>query len=216
MQAVSGYSGLILLKHRLLCSVVTSVFSGVASCPPLQEVEKLIHEVSFKNVGAGTALNIKSELYTREQWMQLIYENGQALPFLSQSIKESGRYHWTFNPSNPLSSNEKLDVLRFRSGHTEYNEQTVRIRKKGTGESYPFYAPPDEAIPQTENSHKWRLIITYHDIFSRKHASIFDWVWNEGWQKVAILDDIEYDLQDLRSKPLGTDVLGSAGNKSNN
>ena len=44
----------------------------------------------------------------------------------------------------------------------------------------------------------WLLIITYLDIFRRKHASIFDYVQHtHGWQLVEFLEDIKQDLSDL-------------------
>ena len=46
--------------------------------------------------------------------------------------------------------------------------------------------------------HLARLIITYHDIFKRKHASIFDYVQNVGWQLIAFEENIGEDLYDLQ------------------
>ena len=42
-----------------------------------------------------------------------------------------------------------------------------------------------------------RLTLTYHDIFGRKHASIFDLTQTGGWVEIAIIPNIEHDLGDL-------------------
>ena len=39
--------------------------------------------------------------------------------------------------------------------------------------------------------------MTYQDIFRRKHASIYDLIFRQGWQVVAFIDDITNDLRDL-------------------
>jgi len=42
-----------------------------------------------------------------------------------------------------------------------------------------------------------RVTITHHDIFHRKHASMYGLIFRQGWQAVALIDDITNDLSDL-------------------
>ena len=39
--------------------------------------------------------------------------------------------------------------------------------------------------------------MTYQDIFHRKHASIYNLIFRQGWQVVAMIDDSTNDLSDL-------------------
>jgi hypothetical protein len=62
----------------------------------------------------------------------------------------------------------------------------------------------------------YRLVITYHDIYGRKHASIFDGYFDPGlkppvaeWTFIAFLDDIPFDLDELIEKRKSSDETKS-------
>ena len=63
---------------------------------------------------------------------------------------------------------------------------------------------PEERAPAQNSNHSSRrdrciarLTLTYHDIFGRKHASIFDLTQSGGWVEIAMLPNITHDLGDL-------------------
>ncbi len=61
-------------------------------------------------------------------------------------------------------------------------------------EKYSLNAPPLPTLGHLLNSnvssHLARITVTYHDVFSRKHASIFDYIQYRGWQKIEFLPNI--------------------------
>jgi hypothetical protein len=52
-----------------------------------------------------------------------------------------------------------------------------------------------------------RLTLTYHDIFRRKHASIFDYTVIGNWVCVALIPNIEHDLGEI-DETKGAESLG--------
>ena len=54
-----------------------------------------------------------------------------------------------------------------------------------------------------------RLTLTYEDIFSHKHAAVFDYIDLYKWQCVALISDISTSLEDLDQKANWSSSLGS-------
>ena len=137
--------------------------------------------IFIKNVGSGVAFNIMSVLY-----------GPSSLVKDRQSIPAQDNEHWTWMMSN-LSIGEEKMCLHDRGGSIffECNRQI---------EGYSFLAPaqplhnPDDHEP----TYICRVVVTYHDIFKRKHASIFDCNLDGNWTMRTVLEDIRYDLRDLK------------------
>jgi hypothetical protein len=85
---------------------------------------------------------------------------------------------------------------------------------------YTLYAPPalssDQSLIPNNSIAVGRLTITYHDVFNRKHASIFDFVMKTSpatpeWRSVegGFFPDIEKDLHDLEEECESVKLRGS-------
>lgn len=148
------------------------------------------HKVTLKNVGTGTAFNVISVLFGPES----LNENGKSADasqndywqqkknILSVGDKEEGEY-WVFRATNS------------------------RLKKNVAGYSLLAPAQPlldssDKAGAYYEPTYVCRVTTTYHDIFKRKHMSIFDLDLRGNWNMTAILEDISHDLYDLQKNDL--------------
>jgi hypothetical protein len=80
-----------------------------------------------------------------------------------------------------------------------FTEGNKQIETKDHKQKRSFNAPkhPLSQLTQKEPKCICRVTITYHDLFHRKHASIYDLLFQQGWQVVALIDDITSDLGDL-------------------
>ncbi len=69
---------------------------------------------------------------------------------------------------------------------------------------YPLCAPNKPSDPDLFAGATWqvlRLTLTYRDIFSHKHAAIFDYAGiGHEWETVAIIENIPKDLLDLEEE----------------
>lgn len=141
-----------------------------------------LQELHLRNIGSGAALNVASVYYPPLAYMI----NGKA-------SYEAQNELWTCWLGTPIAPGDAIEAIHRKCGSTFYNHRN-QIRK------HIFNAPPEPLnIPaQKEPMHLARLVVTYHDIFNRKHASIFDMVANIGWGLVAFEENIEEDLHDLQ------------------
>lgn len=134
------------------------------------------------NIGTGPALNIASVYYGAESYIV----DGKR----SDHAKD---IHWTWWASTPIVPNEEVEAWydigssNFYANHKHIGKHTFNAPRESLQQQY-----------QKEPMHLARLIITYQDVFSRKHASIFDMVQNIGWQLIAFEEDIKGDLHDLQ------------------
>ena len=154
------------------------------SLPSLLDWQASDHIINIKNVGTGTAFNIMSVLHAPE----FTVENGQRYGHNCHRPWTSTMNSLGIN-DNELCVHNIADFLFF--------EENTHIG------SYSFLAPSHPDNPSIhEPTYICRVVVTYHDIFKRKHASIFDYDVDGNWTMQKILEDIQYDLYDLkRSKP---------------
>lgn len=78
-------------------------------------------------------------------------------------------------------------------------EANTSIESKSHEHKYAFNAPK-QPVSSPNSGELWyicRVRITYHDIFHRKHASIYDLAFRQKWQVVALIDDTMNDLDNL-------------------
>ncbi len=149
--------------------------------------EYQLSDLCIRNVGSGVALNIACVLYPPSSYII--------------DGKRSDRYqeeHWTNWLRFPIAPGDKGEEDPVRKGNSASFTNRKCIR--GRTQEYTFNAPPESAniLEEKEPMHLARLIITYQDVFNRKHASIFDVIENIGWKLIAFEEDIKEDLFDLQ------------------
>jgi hypothetical protein len=134
-----------------------------------------------RNVGKGIALHVRSVIYGPESVV------GQ-----SPSDKSISDVHWYYWKSDVIRPDEEKGLDHHQedpgAGVNRFETKNKHIQQ------YSFNAQGQGP------THLCRISITYHDIFHRKHASIFDFVPNTGWQEIDCLEEIPHDLYDLEMK----------------
>jgi hypothetical protein len=121
----------------------------------------------LRNIGVGPAFNIYGILF------------GPPL----NSLPPHARYVvWNYPPLSPGEEGDKITLEQF----TNLNSET-------TMGGYPLYIPEDvDHIGIIA-----RFTLTYHDVFNRKHASIYDYHAQYGWRCRGNFPNIEYDIREL-------------------
>jgi len=148
--------------------------------------EYQLTDLHIRNMGSGVALNIACVLYPPSTYVI----DGKP----SDNYQEE---HWTCWLGSPIAPGDKVEEL-LRKGDGLFSANRKYIRRHGR--EYTFNAPPEplNKLNEKEPMHLARLIITYQDVFHRKHASIFDMLDNIGWKQIAFEEDIKEDLHDLQ------------------
>ncbi len=143
------------------------------------EVNWNIPDKSFwlRNVGTGIAMNI---------WGVLVQPETMPLP----NIQYAGFVGAPLAPTD-----NSLEVLFLRN-------RTILTRADKIGEyalCIPRVSPEEQIDIQNGRGDKFiaRLILTYHDIFGRKHASIFDFANRGVWVNRAFISDIAHDIGEM-------------------
>lgn len=130
--------------------------------------------VTIQNVGTGIATNIWIAILPPapmpDSTSQYVSRLGSPLPAASGPVKVYLRQGDQFSESDSL---------------------------KG----YSLTVPPDRVAGPAGSADTFlaRLSTTYHDIFGRKHASIFDLNDRGIWVNVAFLPNIEHDLGEIEA-----------------
>ena len=155
-------------------------------------------KIDVQNVGNGPAFNIRSVIYGPE---------ATAVPNVASTgwshrsdEKENHWYDWTTDAVRPGKKKALEYALAGTQSPIKFAKTYKHIQPKGHKQKpIPFNAPAQPLAPpsQTEPWCVCRVTITYHDIFHRKHASIYDLIFRQGWQVIAMIDDISKDLSDL-------------------
>jgi hypothetical protein len=121
----------------------------------------------LQNIGTGPAFNIYGLFFGR----------------MSRNTPPHERYAaWNYGV---LPHNVTGDKITLSQG-TNLKSETIL-------EGHPLYVPDDEQ----HIGRIARLTLTYHDIFGRKFASIYDYQSILGWICVGHFQDIEQDLREL-------------------
>jgi hypothetical protein len=151
--------------------------------------------IEVQNVGNGPALNIRSVIYGPK---------AISVPDASFTWKhltddsEKRWYHWTTYVISQGGSEKIQYVFAGPYSPIVIAETNRTITTKG--QAYALNAPDQPLVSASQSKDPWcicRITITYQDIFSRKHASIYDLVFRQKWQVVGLKEDIVKDLEDL-------------------
>ncbi len=89
-----------------------------------------------------------------------------------------------------------MKVQAYNLGASTFYEDRKHIR------DHKFNAPPQPffSFQSKEPTYVCRVVTTYHDIFGRKHASIFQYrLMPPSWECVAFEEAIAEDLHDLEA-----------------
>jgi hypothetical protein len=151
------------------------------------------------NVGKGPAFNIKSVIYGPEAFAAPDPSSGMSWKHVSTE-KENHWYHWTTDAVKQGERGLLKYVFAETFGPNKFSEANKYIKSRDRKQKpIPFNAPKQPLSQPTskEPMSICRVTITYQDIFHRKHASIYDLIFRQGWQQKAIIDDITNDLSDL-------------------
>jgi hypothetical protein len=157
--------------------------------------------IEVRNVGNGPAFNVRSVIYESEAIAvpDQLSSLGPSWKHMSDT-KENHWYHWT---TDAVSQGESIELqYAFPSKlfrNNIFSEANKFIESKHHKQKYAFNAPKQPLSQPTlkDPTHVCRVVITYHDIFQRKHASIYDLVFRQRWEVIAFIDDIVKDLGDL-------------------
>jgi hypothetical protein len=131
--------------------------------------------VTIQNVGTGIATDI---------WIAL----------LPPAPLPEGTSHYVSRLGSPLAAGSNPVRVYLR-------QETVLFREGNRLGAYALAVPSARDNDLSERADRFlaRLSITYHDIFGRKHASIFDLNDRNLWVNVAFLAAISHDLGDIHA-----------------
>ncbi len=136
------------------------------------------HDLAIKNVGNGVALNV----------------SGVILPPPTQRIGVPPQL--SMQSTGPIAPAE-APLVQFHHGGTMFTrEDQVGSVQMGV----PADLAPERGLPSPYNRRYRagaRLTLTYTDVFHRKHAAVYDWDTMSHWASVAILEDIDADIDDM-------------------
>jgi len=127
----------------------------------------------LKNIGIGPAFNIYGIIFSSQANSQLMQQRFIVWNYPALTPDVPGN-EITLSPGSHISSDTKI---------------------KG----YTLYVPDDA----DHNGVIARFTLTYHDVFGRKYASIYDYQLVIGWISRGHFSDIEYDLYELDQQTPG-------------
>lgn len=165
--------------------------------------------IEVRNVGNGTALNVRSVIYGPEAEAvagpgSSPLSDGFVWQYLSDEKQKEERekhwYHWTTDTVSQGESRELQYAFPSKVFRNNiFSEAKKFIESKDHRQRYAFNAPkqPLSQPAQKDPTRLCRVIITYQDIFQRNHVSIYDLIFGPKWQVVAFIDNIKNDLDDL-------------------
>jgi hypothetical protein len=124
----------------------------------------------LRNIGVGPAFNIYGILF--------------GPPLITTPPKPpTERYVvWNYPALTPGEAGARITL-----------EQSTNVSSETTIGGYPLYVPDDvDHIGIIA-----RFTLTYHDVFGRKHASIYDYHSQSGWRNRGHFPNIDHDIYEL-------------------
>ncbi len=156
----------------------------------------------IENVGNGPAFNVRSVIYGPEA-IAAADPNGTWQHWVGVKAEEEREKHWHHWTVDAISQGKEKELrYTFPSSFSTkvFSQAKKFIETKDHKQKYPFNAPKHPLESPNVSKEPWcicRVTMTYQDIFHRKHASIYNLIFRQGWQVVAMIDDITNDLSDL-------------------
>ena len=142
-----------------------------------------LRQLTVRNMGLGVATNI----------------SGAVLAWASEGAGRDGMYHYVghFDMVLPPGAEDTIAMKETRGSLQPATQVGTRKAK------HPLLWPNESG-----SKYVWRLTLTYHDIFGRKHASIFDALMDSEekryeWHAHALIPGIEHDLDELERQKAG-------------
>lgn len=124
----------------------------------------------LRNIGNGPAFNIYGILF------------GPPLVTTPPAPPRKRYVVWNYPALSPGQEGEKITLQQF-----------TNLSSETTIGGYSLYVPEDaDHIGIIA-----RLTLTYHDVFSRKHASIYDYHSQYGWRSRGHFPNIDDDIREL-------------------
>lgn len=154
------------------------------------------HTLDIQNIGNGTAFRVRATLAGNE----FVRNPVNALNGLVE-FSEKDKPIWFHQNTDIVRAGEPPKSLALHQANLDHWKRTYIESKE-----YSFYAPITLLNGKVEQE-LCRVVITYHDVFHRKHASIYDCrnvsfidssQGVEVWKPFKFLEDIVSDLDDLR------------------
>lgn len=160
-----------------------------------------MQRLSIRNVGVGPALNVISVLGSSESYV--VGNTGTP-------TREAAKHRWMGRLGKPLVPNEEAECIHIMGNERKFSKWA------DTGD---LNAPPEPTLAHVTREHMpvhaARMTITYHDVFGRKHRSVFDYVqrWrgnpavyedlkrHGGWELVEFSAGVASDLNDMVGTP---------------
>lgn len=131
----------------------------------------------LRNIGVGPAFNIYGIIFGRP------YKTNLPAPPHERYVV------WNYPALAPGQQGEKITLQQF-----------TNIKSDTTIAGFPLYVPDDvDHIGIID-----RFTLTYHDVFNRKHASIYDYQGQYGWMCRGHFPNIESDIRELDQQTPGT------------
>jgi hypothetical protein len=127
--------------------------------------------IRLTNVGAGVAINVRGVVFGPEPT-----EPG-ATPTPYHSLAAVA----------PQPPGAPLAVVSKPGGLTVHGTDEIVP-------GYTLYAPLQSLLGGITASPKYRLTLTYHDLFGRIHAVIYDYTWSNVWAMRKLAHPIKKDL----------------------
>lgn len=136
--------------------------------------------IALRNIGSGVAVNIRAVLFPPDPGDSPIHVDRQTLWY-----------------GEPLEAQQSIET-KTNTGMTSINGNAVIGAEPNT---FTLFAPPvptgGDRMMLDIPGMAARLTITYHDVYGRKHASVFDFTDLGRWHGVRFLIDVPKDIEDL-------------------
>jgi hypothetical protein len=153
-------------------------------------LEKESQSTKQSNVGSGLASRIQGVIFGPDGDDPFASDRRLSLD-LCKVLPAGASYEDSFSPGRTLVQGSSVVEERRRLLWWRRRKYTLWVPRELSERRY--LAP---SVPRIIA----RFTLTYHDVYGRKHASIYDLTELRAWQPVAFLKNIRYDLDELNRR----------------
>jgi hypothetical protein len=142
--------------------------------------------ITIYNTGDGPAFNVRSVIYGPEA-IAAANSNGAWQYWVGAKAEEEREKHWHHWTVDAISQGKEkeLQYALASSFSPKVFSQAKKFIESKDHKQYTFNAPKQPLESPNVSKKPWcicRVTITYHDIFHRKHASIYNLIFRQGWE----------------------------------